>query len=265
MSFCRNCGKELTNAEVYCSKCGTKVDGFTFSDIATSVKRSATQLSGKGEQFQSGTQNDVNGTTKSLLIASSVLFILNFLLIFCDNIQVSFLFVSESGSIIKICKLIDDFGALGDYKFLIPLFTISVILILASAILTTVSLLRGSIHNKSFLVVNLISSFIACAIYIAIAISLAGTEYYDSIKLTAVGYLYIIESLCTFICTIFLTINLSDQSNSSEPIEPFECAGCERIIARGNHNTIVDGNGNTWSYCDDCYNDIIESNNQIIS
>lgn len=264
MSFCRNCGKELTNAEVYCSKCGTKVDGFTFSDIVTSIKRSATQLSGKGEHSQSGTQNDISGTAKSLLTASSVLFILNFLLTFCDNIQISFLFVSESGSIIKICKLIDDFGALGDYKFLIPLFTISVILILASAILTTVSLLRGRIYNKSFLFVNLISSFIACAIYIVIAISLASTEYCDSIKLTTAGYLYIIESLCTFICTIILTINLSDKPNSSEPIEPFECASCERIITHGKHNTIVDDDGNTWSYCDDCYNDIIESGDYII-
>ncbi len=47
-------------------------------------------------------------------------------------------------------------------------------------------------------------------------------------------------------------------SCGSKKTEPFQCEGCGKTITDGSRHEVKDSYGDKWSYCDNCYSQIVE-------
>lgn len=200
MAFCKHCGSKLPDEAMFCAFCGNPVVPLPHTcDLPVSKKYS---YLGK------------LGNSQIWFFVTVGLFILNFIMSFLNTVEVSLIFVSEEGTLIELCELASEFGVSDGIEYVTPLIVLSIILIALSIISTIFPIFLKGTYDKRFLIPNYISSILVLGIY-GTATIIFGTDQYDFVSLTAMGYLYIVESLAALICTILFSIKLTSASNSS--------------------------------------------------
>lgn len=224
MSYCKKCGKELSNSESFCPSCGTKVDSMSFSDAVAQVKRETAEFSKKVAQNVKSsdyggkikTSLSLLGAAKPLFFVTIIMFVLNFFLSFSDMLEITIIFSSRSESFLGLFKLFREYaGSGGDADYFIPILTVCNILVVASALLTALPLLFGKEYNKHFLILNYISSVFVVAVYILLC-----AAYSDSneVNVKFMAYLYIIQTIACFAVTIIFSKKLKE--GSTKKAEP---------------------------------------------
>lgn len=213
MSYCRKCGKELEFGAKFCPSCGTKVDTVSFSEVVSSVKSETEKVSKSVAQKAKSTDFGKNakttlellGSAKPLFFATIAMFVLNFFLSFSDMIEFTLVFSTRSTSFLGLFKLEREYtgkGSGGDADYMIPILTVCLILIVASAVLTALPLLFGKEYNRRFLLLNYWSSLAVVLVYVFLCIVYKLSNYSENINIKFMTYVYIAQTVACFVVTL---------------------------------------------------------------
>ncbi len=217
MSYCKKCGKELASSENFCSNCGTKVDGVTFQDAVSSVKRSTVQLSENViknvQSFDFGNKAKATfeslGQAKPFFFATVCAYLLNFLLSFSDMVELSLLFYSQSASFLGFFQLIKDYyGSGSDADYCIPIIVACNIMTIISVALTALPFLFGKKYNKKFLLLNYFSSILETLVYLFLIVVFKSSQYSSEVHIQFMAYVFVAETIAAFVCTVAFSSKL---------------------------------------------------------
>lgn len=208
--YCKNCGKEIKENEIFCSCCGTKISDETNSEnnAGTAQTTQVASMSKNNSEISQPIGNVLKKATKlftplgknGLWLISSMLFLLlNPIFALFKNIKISegltgSKIISESYSLFNILQALGE--EIGFVKFLI---IIGIISIIAAEIIMILPLITNKTYTSKYLILTKIISIAAFLLIIlshTICIYGASSESYVTYSITFGGILMIIDSIC---------------------------------------------------------------------
>ncbi|MCQ2484735.1 MAG: hypothetical protein MJ168_05310 [Clostridia bacterium] len=194
--YCTRCGKELPKGMETCPECDAKnVKNIINSNV---LSENNTEVIGRIKKSFLNLKE-----AKSLFLTTEILLIFNIIISFFDMIDVSIIFSERSDSFYEFLKYLKEYDS-DDAKVFLPILTICTVLTVISIFYTCIPILFDKKYSKKYLMLNYPTMILAFTVYLIliIAFSEEDTGGLGNIEVKFGAYLYLFETLCTFVSTI---------------------------------------------------------------